>query len=86
MYNIGGGNQVSVNQALRLLEGFAERRLDVEYVAAQRGDVERTAADTARARAELGFAPGVGIADGLSTEFEWVREHGVAEAGTLRPR
>ena len=86
VYNIGGGNQVSVNQALRLLEGFAERRLDVEYVAAQRGDVERTAADTARARAELGFAPSVGIADGLSMEFEWVREHGVAEAGTLRPR
>jgi UDP-glucuronate 4-epimerase len=86
VYNIGGGNQVSVNDALRLLGEYADRSLDVEYVPAQHGDVRRTAADTARARAELGFVPSVGVADGLLREFEWVVEHGVAEAGVLRRR
>ena len=86
VYNIGGGNQVSVNDALRLLAAHAERRPDVEYVATQHGDVDRTAADTTRARAELGFGPRVEIGDGLIREFEWVRRHGVAEAGLLRPR
>jgi UDP-glucose 4-epimerase len=86
VYNIGGGNQVSVNDGLRLLEDYAGRSLDVEYVAVQSGDVARTGADTTRARAELGFAPAVGFPDGLLREFEWVREHGVAEAGVLRPR
>jgi UDP-glucose 4-epimerase len=86
VYNVGGGNQVSVNEALRLLEEYAERSLDVEYLAVQSGDVTRTAADTSRARAELGFAPGVAIHDGLLSEFEWVQEHGVAEATLVRPR
>jgi UDP-glucuronate 4-epimerase len=86
VYNIGGGNQVSVNEALRLLGDYADRSLEVEYVAAQHGDVHRTAADTSRARAELGFEPAVGISDGLLREFEWVVEHGSTEPGVLRPR
>jgi len=86
VYNIGGGNQVSVNDALRLLGEYADRSLDVEYLAMQHGDVRRTAADTTRARAELGFVPSVGVSEGLLREFEWVLEHGVAEAGTLRRR
>jgi UDP-glucuronate 4-epimerase len=86
VYNIGGGNQVSVNQALQLLGEYAGRPLDVEYVAVQQGEVARTAADTTRARAELGFEPCVGISEGLLREFEWVREHGVGEPSVLRPR
>ena len=84
IYNIGGGNQVSVNEALGLLAGYAERPLDVDYLAVQHGDVARTAAETERARAELAFTPKVDVADGLRREFEWVREHGVAEAVLLR--
>jgi UDP-glucuronate 4-epimerase len=86
VYNIGGGNQVSVNEALRLLSEYSEQELDVEYMAAQHGDVERTAADTTRARAELGFLPAVGVAEGLQREYEWVVMHGVADAGMLRRR
>ena len=86
VYNIGGGNQVSVNDALRLLEGYADRSLVVEYVATQHGDVRRTAADTTRARAELGFLPSVGVSEGLLREYEWVLEHGVAEAATVSRR
>ena len=85
VYNVGGGNQVTVNEALQLLEEYAERSLDVDYVAVQSGDVVRTAADTTRARAELGFTPSVAFADGLLRELEWVREHGVAEAAVIRP-
>ena len=58
VYNIGGGNAGQRQRgAPTPCRRIAERRLDVEYVAAQRGDVERTAADTTRARRELGFAP-----------------------------
>jgi UDP-glucuronate 4-epimerase len=86
VYNIGGGNQVSVNEALQLLGEYAERPLEVEYTAAQDGDVRQTGADTTRARAELGYAPQVGVAEGLRREFDWVLEEGVAEAGMLRRR
>jgi UDP-glucuronate 4-epimerase len=86
VYNIGGGNQVSVNEALQLLGEYADRPLEVQYTPAQHGDVRQTAADTTRAREELGYAPRVGVAEGLRREFDWVLEEGVAEAGMLRRR
>ena len=39
---------------------------------AHAGDVSRTAADTSRARRQLGWAPAVGLAEGLRAELDWV--------------
>ncbi|MDM7914855.1 MAG: UDP-glucose 4-epimerase, partial [Candidatus Eisenbacteria bacterium] len=36
------------------------------------GDVRHTGADTARAREQLGYAPKVGIDEGLRRENEWM--------------
>jgi UDP-glucuronate 4-epimerase len=71
VYNIGGGHQVSVNDALRLLGELAGRDIRREYVDVQKGDVPKTAADTSRSREELGFEPQTAFADGLRREFEW---------------
>jgi UDP-glucuronate 4-epimerase len=71
VYNIGGGGQVSVAQALELIEGYAGRPLAIKHLAAERGDVRDTGADTSRARAELSFEPTVPLEDGLREEFEW---------------
>ena len=71
MYNIGGGAQVSLAQALELIEAYAGRPLAIEHLAGERGDVRDTGADTSRARAELGFEPAVALEDGLREEFEW---------------
>jgi UDP-glucose 4-epimerase len=71
VYNIGGGAQVSLAQALELIEGYAGRPLAIEHLAGERGDVRDTGADTSRARAELGFEPTVPLEDGLREEFEW---------------
>ncbi len=71
VYNVGGGSRVSVNEAIELLEGFAGRPLAVEHHDVERGDVRDTGADTTRARAELGYAPATGFADGLRAEFEY---------------
>jgi nucleoside-diphosphate-sugar epimerase len=37
------------------------------------GDVRHTAADTTRARRELGWRPRVGLREGLAGELAWVR-------------
>jgi UDP-glucose 4-epimerase len=71
VYNIGGGQQVSVNDALRLLGELAGRDVRREYVPAQKGDVPKTAADTTRSREELGFEPQTVFEEGLRREFEW---------------
>lgn len=52
-------------------EHVAGGTLDLEERSAARGDVRRTLADTSRARSELGWAPEVGLADGLRAQWDW---------------
>jgi UDP-glucose 4-epimerase len=86
VYNVGGGSRVSVNDALRLLAGYAGRPLDVEYLDNEKGDVRDTGADTTRARAEIDYDPQMTVANGLLAEFEWVREMVAAQSTPRRHR
>ena len=72
VYNIGGGSRVSVNDVLNMIERVAGRRPRVNVDPAQKGDMRHTYADTSRARAELGYAPTVGLEAGLAAEYQWL--------------
>jgi UDP-glucuronate 4-epimerase len=71
VYNVGGGDEATIREAIELLERIAGRTLDVHYREAAKGDVRRTKADTTRIRAELGWAPTVALTDGLRAQWEW---------------
>jgi UDP-glucuronate 4-epimerase len=81
--NVGGGEEATMAHVISLIEKITGERLHVEVTAAQAGDVSRTAADTSRARRELGWAPTVGIMEGLRAELGWVAARHVAAAGVL---
>jgi UDP-glucose 4-epimerase len=74
VYNIGGGARVSLLDVLRMLERITGRSADLRFEAAQKGDARHTAADTSRARADLGYAPAVGLEEGLTREAEWMAQ------------
>lgn len=74
VYNIGGGERVSVNRMLTLIEEVTGRGLDVRREAPQRGDMRDTFADTSGATRDLGFAPRTSLRDGLRAEWDWLRE------------
>ena len=71
VYNVGGGGETSMRAAIALCERIANRRLDVRTAPDASGDVRRTAADTTRIRTDLGWAPAVGLEEGLRAEWEW---------------
>jgi nucleoside-diphosphate-sugar epimerase len=71
-YNIGGGARVSINEVLDTIGRITGRALRVERGPAQKGDMRDTYADTSLARADLGFAPRVTVADGLAEEYRWL--------------
>jgi UDP-glucose 4-epimerase len=73
VFNIGGGSQVTVNRVIELLEKVTGQQAMVEHQAAQPGDVRHTLADTSTARERLGFAPRVGLEEGLQAQVEWWR-------------
>jgi nucleoside-diphosphate-sugar epimerase len=73
VYNIGGGSQVDVLEAISLLEKSLGLKARVNFEPRPPGDPLRTRADAARLAADLGYATTVGIAEGLAAEAEWAR-------------
>jgi nucleoside-diphosphate-sugar epimerase len=70
-YNVGGGEEASMLEAIALVERVSGRTLDVQHAPAASGDVQRTKADTTRISNDLGWSPQVALADGLTAQWEW---------------
>jgi nucleoside-diphosphate-sugar epimerase len=70
--NIGGGSRVSVNDVLELIGRVAGRKPLINVDQAQKGDMRHTYADTSLACADLGYAPTVGLEQGLTAEHQWL--------------
>jgi nucleoside-diphosphate-sugar epimerase len=73
VYNVGGGERISLNAVLELIQEISGRRLEILHEEAQRGDMRDTFADTQAAARDLGFRSRVGLEDGLRREWEWLR-------------
>ena len=71
LFNVGGGQEATMLDAIALLEQASGRSLEVRHVDAARGDVSRTKADDSRIAAALGWSPSTPLADGLSAMWSW---------------
>ena len=71
LYNVGGGVEVSMLEAIAAFEQLAGRKLDVRVTEAVPGDQRRTKADTSRIEAELGWRPSTSFEDGIRAQWEW---------------
>jgi UDP-glucose 4-epimerase len=76
VYNIGGGSRVALTDVFALLGRVTGRPVRITEEGPQKGDMRDTCADTARARADLGFAPAVGLEQGLGEMWRWMEQHG----------
>jgi UDP-glucuronate 4-epimerase len=77
-YNVGGGVEASLREAIAILERLSGRTLDVREEPPVPGDQRRTNADTTKLRTELGWAPRVPLEDGLQGQWEWASSKVVA--------
>jgi UDP-glucuronate 4-epimerase len=71
VYNVGGGVEATLRDAIAALERIAGRSLDVVEQPAAAGDVRRTAADTNAIERELGWRATTALDDGLRAQWEW---------------
>jgi UDP-glucuronate 4-epimerase len=71
LYNVGGGSESTMREAIAGLERVAGRRLELVERPRAQGDVQRTAPDTTRARRELGWRPETSLEDGLNRQWNW---------------
>ena len=73
VYNVGGGSQVEVLEAIRILEQALGVKAQLRFEPRPPGDPLRTRADATRLAADLGFTPATRIEQGLAAEAEWAR-------------
>jgi UDP-glucose 4-epimerase len=72
VFNIGGGSRVSLNTVIDLMGRVTQRMPDARFSDTQKGDVMHTMADISLAARELGYAPKIGIEEGIAREAEWL--------------
>jgi nucleoside-diphosphate-sugar epimerase len=72
VFNIGGGNQATVNEVIDMLQELIGKKAKIAYQEKAKGDVKNTKADISRAKEELDFEPGFSLEDGLRREIEWI--------------
>jgi UDP-glucuronate 4-epimerase len=73
IYNLGESRPVQLNTLIGEIEKALGKKAVIERLPLQPGDVERTYADVAKARRDLGYNPNTEISDGLKRFVEWFR-------------
>ena len=71
VYNIGNHQPVELLEYIAQMEQALGRKATLELLPMQPGDVKSTYADTARLRADTGFAPSTPLAEGLARFAAW---------------
>jgi UDP-glucuronate 4-epimerase len=78
LYNVGGGHEATLGEAIEVCERLSGRTLSVRGEPGAAGDMQRTAADVNRIRSELGWSPAISLEQGLAAQLE-------SRLGSLRP-
>ena len=70
-YNVGGGEEATMLEAIALLERVSGWALQARHRETAKGDMARTNADISRIGAELGWQPRTSLRDGLAAMWSW---------------
>jgi UDP-glucose 4-epimerase len=76
VYNVGTGRESSVLEvlaALRRAAGLGDDEFAPEFAPGRLGELQRSALDVSRARAELGFTARASLDDGMARTLGWAR-------------
>ncbi len=73
VFNIGCGERITLNRLIRCLEQILEINATIEFLPPRAGDVKHSLADIRLAQNLLGYAPLVGVEEGLRKTVEAMR-------------
>jgi UDP-glucuronate 4-epimerase len=79
VYNVGGSEEISANQVIRLLEEITGKPAQIVYGPERPGEQRRAIANTDLIRQRLGFVPVTPLREGLEAQVHW-------QANAMRPR
>ena len=71
IFNLGGGEVVTINRVLAILEKLLGKSPRVAFAPARPGDQRHTAANINKAQRILGYTPSASVTTGLQAQVEW---------------
>jgi UDP-glucuronate 4-epimerase len=71
VYNVGGGREATMREAISILEEVSGRPLELVERPAAAGDMRRTAPDVTAIGRDLGWQATTPLEDGLRAQWEW---------------
>ena len=71
VYNVGGGREATMREAISILEKVSGRSLELVEKPVAAGDMRRTAPDATRIERDLGWRATTPLEDGLQAQWEW---------------
>lgn len=74
VFNLGGGGEITLLNAIKLVEKVSGRKAKLKRFDRQSGDVRRTRANLDQARGKLGYQPLVPLDEGLARQWKWISE------------
>jgi len=72
--NIGTSHETSVKELYNAMRALTDFRGSPQYSPARPGELERSCLSVEKARRILGWAPRIGLEEGLSRTIEWFRQ------------
>lgn len=75
IFNIGGGQEISLTQLITAVEQTVGKKANVLYKPARNFDVPRLVLDTGQAREILQWQPQMSLEDGLRKTWEWISQY-----------
>lgn len=71
VFNIGAGNNITINQIVKLLTKELGKNIKPIYSKSRAGDVFKTQADISKAKRLLGYRPKISIGQGIRQYVKW---------------
>jgi nucleoside-diphosphate-sugar epimerase len=71
VYNVGGGREATMREAISILEKVSGRSLELVERPVAAGDMRRTAPDVTAIERDLGWRATISLEDGLRAQWEW---------------
>lgn len=73
VYNLGSAREVTLAEALRIIERVSGREIKIKRLETARGDVRKTLASIDKAYKELGYNPKKSMEEGIEEEWNWIK-------------
>jgi UDP-glucose 4-epimerase len=74
-YNVGGGSRIKLIECIRIIEEISGMKAKLRFGDSQRGDARHTYADVSKAKKDFGYSPRVGIREGLTEHYNWLKSN-----------